>query len=472
MPALQGKELIDFRDINNDNTTYRYQVIEPEELGFPNSVASRRSDINGVFFKQVKSHEGINPEIIDLQYDRNITENYYNEDNAVGWLNPVIITLALDENDVEKIKNANAKKSGYLSALSLFLEPSALILVEPHIDESYDLRISFLVKLNQLIQERQDGNLNNKNLSLIEYILFGSQYPQPWKPFFILDLLGGEFYAYQKQWENQEREKTLIGWKPPQDAQSNKLWFADYWLKRWVDSQKINTQSEVNIVPPSSQARPYRSSTGLVHFKVDDLSETNVSFTSLLSKHPQFISDEKANNPYRFLFNLFEDSEEDSELKKSLDKFPYQSFWHTQNQDNQLLKFDDVDFWTYFSKTHFVPESLILITIPNQDNKFLDPICSVNFGAYHFLWGIFNCFDSNREREIVEFYNEFGWWNDWHSTIFNEHWNVSLKFIKQSGFIIQKSLVGKDCLGSKKTNQVDWEYENMRFSRSTVDNLL
>ncbi|MGB3636100.1 MAG: hypothetical protein WBA39_00685, partial [Rivularia sp. (in: cyanobacteria)] len=261
--------------------------------------------------------------------------------------------------------------------------------------------------------------------------------------------------------------KTLIGWKPPQDAQSNKLWFADYWLKRWVDSQEINTQSEVNIVSPPSQARPYRSSKGFVVVKVDDLSETSLSFTSLFSKHPQFISDCK-NNPYNFLVELFQASE----LQKSLDKFPYESFCHTENQDNQLLKFDDVGFWNYYSKTHFVPESPILITIPNQDNKFLDPICSVNFGAYHFLWGIFNCFDSNREREIVEFYNEFGWWNDWHSTIFNEHWDVVLKFIKQSGFIIQKSLVGKDCLGSKKTNQVDWEYENMRFSSFRVDNLL
>ncbi|MHC5833006.1 MAG: hypothetical protein ACYT04_97730, partial [Nostoc sp.] len=94
---------------------------------------------------------------------------------------------------VEYIENAN--KNEFLNALSLFLDQSSLILVEPHIDESYDLRISFLIKLNQIIQERQQNKANNKNLSLIEYIILGSQYPQSWKPFLILDLLGGEFYA-------------------------------------------------------------------------------------------------------------------------------------------------------------------------------------------------------------------------------------------------------------------------------------
>lgn len=465
LPTLKGKKLIDFRDINNYNATYRYQVIEPEEIQFLNSLATKKSRISGVFFKQVKSDEGGNSEIIDLD----ILDESQDEYHAVGWLNPVILTFALDKNDIESIEKANKKE--YLYALKLFLDSGSLILVEPHIDESYDLRISFLIKLNQLIQEYQQSKPNNKNLSLIEYLLFGSQYSQPWKPFFILDLLEGEFYAYQKQWENQGREKLLVAWKSPQDAQSNKLWFADYWLKQWVNLENIDTQSEVDVVPPPSLARPYRPSKGLVTFKVDDLSYTNVSLTSLLSKHPQFISDYRANNPYRFLFNLFQDSEQNSELKKSLEKFPYNNFWRIESQQNKLVKFDDADFWNYFIKTHVVPESPILIAIPNHDNRFLDPIRSVNFGAYHFLWSLFNCLDSSREKKIVEFHNDFGWWNDWHLTIFNESWNVSLKFIKQSGFIIQESFVGKDCLGFK-TNQVDWKYSNMRFSRPLKNNLL
>lgn len=465
LPTLRGKNLINFRNISDDEN-YRYRVIEAQELGFPNSLASTKSDVSGVFFKQVKSDEGLNPVIINLEYDPEITDDRKDEYHAVGWLNPVILTLDLDGNDIEYIENAN--KNEFLNALSLFLDQSSLILVEPHIDESYDLRISFLIKLNQIIQERQQNKANNKNLSLIEYILFVSQYSQPWKPFLVLDLLGGEFYAYQNLYENQEQEKPLVGWKSPQDAKSNKLWFADYWLKRWVNSQEINIQSKVNVVSPPSLARPYRSSRGLVTFQVNDLSETTLSLTSLLKGHPGYISDPKKNNPYCFLVELFQNPE----FKKYSEKFTYDSFWRTENQNNRLLKFDDVDFWNFFSKRHVVPESPILIAIPNQDNRFLEPINSINFGAYNFLWGLFNCFDSERERELIEFYNNFGWWNDWHLTIFNERWDVCLKFLKHGGFVIKKSLLGgKDCLGLK-TNRVDWKNPKMRFSCPTENNLL
>ena len=465
LPALKGKQLIDFRDINNYNATYRYQVIQPQELGFPNSVATKKSPVNGTFFKQVKKDEGGNSEIIDLDILDESQDDYH----SVGWLNPVILTVSLDENDIEQIKKASKKE--YLYALKLFLDSSSLVLLEPHIDETYDLRISFLIKLNQLINKYHESKPNNKSLNLIEYLIFGSQYYHSWKPFLVLDLLGGEFYAYQKQWKHQERKKTVISWKPPENAQLNKLWFADYWLKEWVKSENINIHSQVNVVSPPSQAQPYRPSKGLVTFKVNDLSDSNISFTSLLRKHPQFISDDKVNNPYRFLFELFQDSQLDSELKTSLEKFPYDNFWRIESGNNKLVKFDDAEFWNYFVKTHVIPNSPILIAIPNQENKFLNPISSVNFGAYHFLWSLFSCLDSTREKDIVEFHNDFGWWNDWHLTIFNQSWDVSLKFIKQSGFIIQQSLVGKDCLGFK-TNQVDWEYDNMRFSRPTTKNLL
>jgi hypothetical protein len=465
LPTLREKKLIDFHNITDDEN-YRYRLIEAEELGFPNSLASKKSDISGVFFKQVKSDEGLDPSIINLECNPEITDDRKDEYHAIGWLNPVILTLDLDGNDIEHIEKAT--KNEYLYVLSLFLDQSSLILVEPHIDQSYDLRISFLIKLNQIIQERQQTKANNKNLSLIEYILLGSQYPQPWKPFLTLDLLGGKFYAYQNVNENREQEKPLVSWEPPQDAKSNKLWFADHWLERWGNTQKINIQGEVNVVSPPSLARPYRSSKGLVTFQVDDLSGTTTSLTSLLKGHPLYISDPKKNNPYHFFVELFENPE----FKKYSEKFPYDNFWCGSNQNNQLIKFDEVDFWNYFSKIYFVPESLILIAIPNQDNSFLNPINSLNFGAYHFLWELFNCFDSDRERELVEFDNNYGWWNDWHSSIFNERWDVLLKFIKHSGFVIKKSLLGrKDCLGLK-ANGVDWNNPDIRFSSLTKNNLL
>lgn len=460
LPELKGKKLIDFRNKSNFDKTYRYQVIELEKLGFPSSLASKKSECHGAFFKQVESDEGVDPEIIDLECDPNITGDRLDGYYPVGWLNPVIFTLSLDENDIEHIENARGNE--YLNALSLFIDRSALLSVEPHIDESYNLRISFLIKLCQIIQQRQQNQANNENLSLIEYILLGSQYHQPWKPFLILDLLGGEFYARQNVCQDRERERLLISWKSPQDAKSNKLWLACYWLEKWGNSLEIDIQQEVDVVAPPSSARPYRSSRGLVTFQVDDLSE--ISLTSVLKQHPRYRADSQANNLYRFLFELFTEPEF-TEVQQTLEKFPYANFLRIEDRDKGLVKFDDVDFWNYFSKSYVIPKSKILVAIPNRDRKFLEPISSINFGAYHFLWSLFNSFDRHRKREQVDFDNDFGWWNDCHRTIFNERWDVRLNFIIRRGFVIQKSLLGQDYLG-QKANQADWKDVNMRFSRT------
>lgn len=475
LPTLQGKKLIDFRDINNYNATYRYQVIEPEELGFPQSLASKKSAVNGAFFRQVKNDEGVAEEIIDIECEPKIIGDRQDRYYAAGWLNPLIFNLTLDENDIKYIQeskiifdNSNIKTA--LQSLSLFIDPSAIILVEPHINESYDLRIIFLVKFNQILQQRQGVKINNENLSMIEYFILGSQYYQAWKPFLILDLLGGEFYAYQNisqniESKNREPEKLVISWnvswKPPKDAQSNKLWLADYWLKKWIKAEKENNQNQVDVVPSPSVARPYRYNQGLVTFGVDDLA--NLSLTSLLSQHPQFGFE--SNNLYFFLVEVFQTPE----IKKSVEKFPYDNFWRIKNTKNQLIIFDDVDFCNYFSKNHVIPESPILIAIPQQNNRFLDPVRSINFGPYHFLWELFNCLNSDRQQKIMDFNNIFGWWNDWHSTIFNERWDIWLNFINKRGFIIQQSIVGRDYLGEKGI-RIDWKDKNMRFSSISKNN--
>ena len=467
LPTLQGTTLIDFCDISNYNQKYRYKVIKPqaEILGFPNSLASEISDVNGVFFQQVKEGEGINPKIIDLEYNPNITDDYQNGYCVAGWLNPLILILSVDGNDLEYIKKAD--KYQYLNAISLFIDPSALLLVEPHINESYDLRISILIKLYEKIKERERQKLSHdRRLSLIEYIFFSSQNVLPWKPFLILDLLGGKFYAKQNvssknDSQNTNRQNLLVNWELPQEAKSNKHWFANYWLEQWINTEQINNQSEVDIVSPPSSARYYRSSRGLTTFQVDDLSE-DISLTFLLSKHPGFVSECKSINLYRFFVELFQNN---PVLEKSLAQFPHYDFWRIENYSNRLVKFDEVDFWNYFSKTHFVPESPILIQIPQQKNRFLNPITSLNFGAYHFLWEFFNAFDSDRKLESIEFYNIFGWWNDWHSTIFRDRYDMGLEFINRRGFVIHQSLLGHDYLGEKAT-RIDWEEPNMRFSRS------
>ncbi|MGF1487681.1 MAG: hypothetical protein ACFBSE_11380, partial [Prochloraceae cyanobacterium] len=290
LPALRGETLIDF--IDRDNTqTYRYRLVEPqdEKLGFPDSLASKTSDINGAFFEQIKKDEGIDPKIVYIEHDRDITEDGVNGYFIVGWLNPFILTISLDGDHLQDI--INPQEDGYLSALNLFFDRSALLLVEPHIDASYDLRIAFLIKLALIIREK--SQVNDRQLSPIEYIMFGSKKNLNWKPFFILDLLGGKFYVKQNVSQQDieiqlENKEPIVDWKLPQAAGANQRWFANYWLEQWINTQEIDIdESEVNVVPSAEAARKIRSSRGSITVQIDNVSE-NISLTSILTRHPGF----------------------------------------------------------------------------------------------------------------------------------------------------------------------------------------
>ena len=135
-----------------------------------------------------------------------------------------------------------------------------------------------------------------------------------------------------------------------------------------------------------------------------------------------------------------------------------------KREKSESLNFDSIKFWSDFSTNFLIPESPILVAVPKQENKlFFDIVNSVNLGPYKLLGEFFNCLDRSKEQEIVEFCNDYGWWNDWHSTIFDCRWNVCLKFIERRAFIINKSLLGRDYLGLK-TRRVPWEKPNMKFS--------
>lgn len=314
------KQFIEFRNLRDDKH-YRYQVIEAEKLGFPPSLASTKNSISEGFFKQVGENDGVNPEILELDYDEaataitNVNMDDYQE---AGWLNPVILTLALDGSDIKHIYNA---KDGYLKSLNLFLEQSSIILVEPHIDDNYDLRISLLIKFHNLIQQAQENKVDSQNFSLVEYFLFGSQCVQPWKPFLALDLLEGKFYARQQV--HQIQEIPIITWEPPQDMPANKHWFAKHWREKWKNMQQETSHSQINIVPPPYQARPYRPSKGLDTLPVNSLSNP---LTSILSKHPQF-NLKKTN-----LLELFEDFEKENSRKLLCDNFFPLANTETTNQ--------------------------------------------------------------------------------------------------------------------------------------------
>ena len=282
---------------------YYYRAIEADALGFPSSLASQKNLVSEGFFEQIKENYGDDPEIIELDWNESNESHIY----PIGWLNPVIFTLSLDGDDIDRINNvpshSDNTEDGYLTSLKLFLEASSIIFVEPHIDDNYNQRISFLIKYHGLIQQLQESKAIKRNFNLVEYFLFGSQYTQSWKPFLALDLLGGKFYARQRV--HNIRETPVISWEPPSNMTSNKRWFADHWCKTWENMQRIEQNQEILVVPLSPQPQPYRPSKGLDTLDIKDrnsISSETFPLNEVLSKHPQFT--QKPTNLYNFALGV------------------------------------------------------------------------------------------------------------------------------------------------------------------------
>jgi hypothetical protein len=475
LPRLDKNKLANIIDLRVDGTssTYRYQLTTlsklSEIIGLPCSLASKNSALSDVLFQQVDLKTSGNPIIIQVKSDSNIPDEPNNDYELVGWLNPVIFNFDINNYDLDFIQKSQNNEYHYL--FHLLLHESAVLIVEPHLDESYDLRISFLMKLSEI---KQSLTNDHKVLSLIEQIMLGSENSLSWKPFLILDSLGGEFSVCQNiDYPKPGIAKPLIQWKFPQDTLENKRWLAKYWLKQWVgEGLEYSANNSVIITPDSG--RNYRSNRGLETLclsATNDNSEDKISLVSLLSNHSGFKANHNNSNLYRFLVELLKNS---SELK--INESNYYRFWRSEQQKGKLvIEFDDVGFWEYFSKTHVAPQSRLLISVPlaNEEEKFpqqhsvvLDPIHSIKFGAYHFIWELFNYLETDKHEEIIKIYNKFGWWNDWHATLFKNRWDVKLRLV--SGFILGRSILGKERnYLAKKADRTTWIQKEHRFFSRT-----
>ena len=198
-------------------------------------------------------------------------------------------------------------------------------------------------------------------------------------------------------------------------------------------------------------------------FTVGDLALVNSSCSSLLSHHPKF---REGNHLYHFLEELLKDPrfkgrEEEKCHYGSVRSAPEGTL---RDRTKSKVSFDDVYFTNRFSKCYVVPKYPVLVAIPGVENKFLDPIRSVNNGERDFLLRLFNSLDLRRDRPKVKLQNSFGWWNDWHSILFKDRWDIEVQYIDfLPGFVLGRSRLGEGYLGLNIVESKDWKSEIMHF---------
>lgn len=462
MPTLSGIQKVRIFDTVNGKPV-DYQVIGLEKQKLPFSFALKGSDIDGVFFEQVKKGEGNIGKEVKISHKPDKCQG-----QPTGWLNPVILQFSLDDNDM----NFETEGKKEQDILKFIISHSALLLVEPHLDWSYDLRISFLKKLQERINEshhnKNNGENYNNNFSLFEYMLLGrdtsKKIPEvwkssPWKPFLSLDLLGGEFYVERDDNQNQ----PVIYWKRPPDLSSNASWFAEFCLKQWVGTELTVEKEKLDLVQPPPAPRSSGASRGLMSFTVEDLEKAKSSCSYLLKHHPRFLESER--NIYYWIVKVLEELKLNRQGEVVEDQCHWGSTEVIGNETEKKVNFDDVDFWNNFSARYVVPESPIFIKIPKVGN-FLNPIDSINDGKRDFLMRLVNSLSSDicRNRTEIELHNRFDWWNKWYSILFEERWDVEIKYIDSlPGFILGQSCPGKAYLGSESRESQNWKPETMHF---------
>ena len=442
MPTLYGYKNVRIIDNVNNNSCY-YQAIPLEELEFSSSLVIKYNDLAGIIFKQIyetqvtKETKEIN--IVDQKNQCN--------GEAIGWLNPVIWKFKLNGDDLKDIDQNSPNDSNIIHrVLRLFFTPSALLRVEPDIDNRHELRISILKQFQEYIINRSTPSRN-----LFEYMLFGGEPPNSWKPFLWLDLLGGKFFVHK------HGTQPNILWDRPPQLSSNADWFANYCLSKWVGEKHKDgeTVSNISIVQPPSSPQPYGSISNLETFTIDNLDLNQATCGSILKYHP--LSKEEGTFYHFLVYKLFKEYEGSEK-----DKCHYGCV-RLIDRDQNKVSFDDIYFIKRFSERYVAPNSPILIAIPQVKNRFVDPVRSINNGEYHFLLQLFKSLKCQDTTDHVELENKFGWWNNWYLTLFEKPWNIHIKF-KTLLPVLGQFRCGEDYLGEKgQKTPPHWNNQIMHF---------
>ena len=495
LPNLLGKDLIEFR-LGEQFDRVRYKAIPISEVPFelPPSFYCQQNSLVGTFFKEQKDlDEGQNPYTVYINALREEKE-VFRPEGEVGWLNPLIVTFDIAQDDIQEGYSEEVSRAECL--VKLLTEQVSLLAVELHVDPVDDLR---LLLLRKFIEKQQ---VENRDLNLLEYLMWGSQVNESitnkganrsasGESFYVLDRLGGSFFVddhgvYHKEIDPETKERLKcspsIAWQAPKDLTLNAIWLKNHFLKSWIlededskGSYKIESVAETpNYILPPFLRLINQTSRGTRQFKLKDSS--SLPILRVLNSHPLVdLSDSNSNGNETSVASLYEFvtlvlkelGKGSKDYRKHGTYYGEGSFAYKGNDEVEL---DEIKLLESFSRYYLTPLSPVYVAIPDIEQGgpvYIDIVDSVQYGNKEFLRRLYLVNSINNlskgydgfgqedfDQEHIKIKYKYAWWQDWFKTLFANRWDVKINFVPQhSGFIINSSLLGRTGLGLEKIGQ-------------------
>jgi hypothetical protein len=484
-PTFRNCDFIDFV-FGRNRLRARYQKLLPHEapLEFPKSPYHQANELSGCFFKEVKVQNQTGESgtfVKDLYLNAYSDEGEFESYETVGWLNPLILTFDTMADDLPL--NETEATTRATQMLSLFSNPDLLIAAEPHMNQADSYRIELLQRFAAKQQTKRQAQ------SLLEYILWGSHDAEPWKTFFVLDKLGGEFVVKdfgktRLRLFDQRPERPSLVWKAPAEMFKNSIWLRNFIFRtsQLAEDTFLDRPEDIltsSVMPGHSSGRGFRR----LNIKITDTNEPAI-FTILDSlpksslvktvtdgdeKTPGQATEKNLETLLAWIHAFLKDIYKQASLNGTQTYLGEGSY---QVLEDGSIQFDELSFLEGFARHYLTPESPIYVVLPliEKESKIgcIDIIKSVPYGHKELLRRLFAASEMDNSEAAfdevqMDVIYQYAWWQEWFELLFNREWNIEINFISErDGFMLMKSKLSQARLGRTIIGNT-YEVENMRI---------
>jgi len=360
---------------------------------------------------------------------------------AIIWLNPIVLNFAASNQELElSTKHSgetalNSSRANKSITTTWITQKECWLDIVPRVSSRLKPRIALLKHYARELAQSHSRSSVPK--STIETLLFKTTDSVcDWRPFFCLDLLGGEFHC-----EHDKSRGLLKSWRPVRQLTANEQWLARYLVDKW-GGRIVEETEQYRVMAPRRQK----------HFRV---------FRPARPLHPDFkprdiyCSIAKAlNNLYGATSDFPEEGTELRLIRQHLLPVIQKCEW--QGDPRRMLQsphiyerapgefaFDETGFLEDFSREFFAPTSKVLLQIYSEglglhgssravfntrtEGLKMDLIASPFHGNRRLLVKFSRNLGKVKENAL-RLKNEHGWWEVWYESLFTHSEFVKYDF--------------------------------------------
>lgn len=396
-----------------------------------------------------------------------------------AWMNPLVVRVNLAGNGCEP-PPPGALPSDTRFAFAQLMEQFDVLGIIPGFEAEDDMRCRAWKLLLEGMGQREP--------SAVERLILGSadtarkdDYDVAWA-FCSLDALGGRFLVEGHGRTDATQRGVSYLWYPHARSTANTLWFAQQVVRRWNDgsalvpglegkvpshvlgiqfklaqkalprARMVASQAVLNFSQRLFAIAPHR-------FSPESLQETIHSLPNYLRSCADWQPDESAKRTLHFFQRLLADL---TDCGVPFNPRLHRRWFRLSGHDR--LATDVPGLLNDLAREFVVPRSPVLFALPQPTpdslRTFVDMVAAVPGGARALIWALLRDRDEPLAERTLPL--TMGWWNSWHTSLFDDPADVRLRF-RKTQFELGLAVLGKNQLGGAPDAKVE-EETPVRFS--------